>query len=125
MDLDHFKDCNDTYGHRAGDLVLQALSGMLIEQTRKQDIVCRFGGEEFLVVLPNTHLSIARQRAEEWRAAFQDLVVAMGDLEIKTTLSAGLACYPLDGDKAEELIKVADDALYKAKQEGRNQVFWL
>jgi len=125
MDLDHFKDCNDTYGHKAGDLVLQALSDMLTEQTRKQDIVCRYGGEEFLVVLPNTHLSIARQRAEEWREAFQDLVVAMGDLEIKTTLSAGLACYPLDGDKAEELIKVADVALYKAKQEGRNQVFWL
>jgi len=98
---------------------------LLTEQTRKQDIVCRYGGEEFLVVLPNTHLSIARQRAEEWREAFQDLVVAMGDLEIKTTLSAGLACYPLDGDKAEELIKVADVALYKAKQEGRNQVFWL
>jgi diguanylate cyclase (GGDEF)-like protein len=125
MDLDHFKDCNDTYGHKAGDLVLKALAEMLTDRTRKQDIVCRYGGEEFLVVLPNTHLNVARERAEEWRGEFQNLVIEMGDLEIKTTLSAGLACYPLDGDTIEKLLQVADEALYKAKQEGRNQVFWL
>ena len=124
MDIDHFKRCNDTFGHKAGDLVLQALAKMLTEQTRKQDIVCRYGGEEFLVVLPNTLLDIARQRTEEWRLAFQDLVVKLDENQINATLSAGIACYPFDGDSAEILLKVADDALYKAKHGGRNQVVW-
>lgn len=124
IDIDHFKRCNDTFGHKAGDLVLQALAEMLTEQTRKQDIVYRYGGEEFLIVLPNTLLNVARERTEEWRQTFQGIVVKMDENQINATLSAGIACYPFDGDSVDVLLKVADDALYKAKQGGRNRVVW-
>ena len=124
MDIDRFKNCNDTYGHKAGDLVLQALAEMLVETTRKEDIICRYGGEEFLVVLPGTLADIAHQRTEQWRQKFQELCISLEELQIQTTLSAGIACHPFDGDTMEKLLKVADDALYRAKQSGRNRVIW-
>ena len=124
MDIDRFKNCNDTYGHKAGDLVLQALAEMLVETTRKEDIICRYGGAEFLVVLPGTLADIAHQRTEQWRQKFQELCISLEELQIQTTLSAGIACHPFDGDTMEKLLKVADDALYRAKQSGRNRVIW-
>jgi len=124
MDLDRFKNCNDTYGHKAGDLVLQALADMLCETTRKEDIICRYGGEEFLVVLPGTQAEIASQRTELWRQKFQEQCVSIDDMEISMTLSAGIACFPDDGETMDQLLISADDALYKAKQTGRNRVVW-
>jgi diguanylate cyclase (GGDEF)-like protein len=122
MDIDRFKNCNDSYGHKAGDLVLQALADMLTDTTRKEDIICRYGGEEFLVVLPGTLAEVARERTELWRQKFQELCVLFDDVEISTTLSAGIACFPVDGDSMDRLLTVADNALYKAKQTGRNRV---
>ncbi|HBY07770.1 MAG TPA: hypothetical protein DEH22_08310 [Chloroflexi bacterium] len=123
MDIDRFKKCNDTYGHKAGDMVLQGLAEMLLETTRKEDLVCRYGGEEFVVVLPGSKPEITYQRTEIWRQNFQDQCISIENAEIHTTLSAGIACFPVDGDSMDLLLMAADNALYRAKQAGRNQVF--
>jgi diguanylate cyclase (GGDEF)-like protein len=122
MDIDRFKRCNDTFGHKAGDLVLIALANMLLNMTRREDIVCRYGGEEFLVVLPGMEGEDARLRTEEWRLTFQHLTIPQRGFRLKATLSAGIACYPNDGNTLDKLLRVADESLYKAKQAGRNQV---
>jgi diguanylate cyclase (GGDEF)-like protein len=122
IDLDHFKKLNDRYGHKAGDLILQALSHQLIESTRGGDIACRYGGEEFLVVLPRAPVEMAYQRAEQWRSLFEELRVRYDTTELKTTISAGVATYPANGKTADAVITMADAALYAAKNTGRNRV---
>lgn len=122
MDIDHFKEFNDTYGHKAGDLMLQALAEMLRKQTRSGDVPCRYGGEEFLVVLPNASLEAARERAEQWRGSFEALRVYSGHELLQTTLSFGIAAYPQHGQSGDEVIQAADKALYAAKAAGRNCV---
>lgn len=122
MDIDHFKDINDTYGHTAGDVVLQHLGNQLRALTRTGDIVCRFGGEEFLIVLPNTRVASAAQIAERIRVTFQESSVLSGETEIKTTISFGIAEFPEDGSTEAEALDLADKALYAAKRNGRNQV---
>lgn len=124
LDADHFKDFNDTYGHIAGDIVLKHLSELLIRNSRKEDIACRFGGEEFVLVLPGTDKTVARQRAEDLR-----LIIENGDpiKHLKKTLpnvtvSLGVALLPEHGNTALTLITAADEALYQAKDEGRNRV---
>ncbi|MBI2306848.1 MAG: diguanylate cyclase [Rhodocyclales bacterium] len=122
IDLDHFKRVNDTYGHKAGDRVLQALAQMLQAHAREGDVPCRFGGEEFLLVLPRMTRENARRRAEQWREAFAGQVTRHGEIEIHCTMSVGLATYPGDATSGEGLIAGADRALYKAKAGGRNRV---
>jgi len=122
IDLDHFKKVNDTYGHQAGDEVLRFFSGMLNERARTEDILCRYGGEEFLLLLPKMPLEVARARAEQWRADFEAVTVATGEHRIKTTLSVGIAAYPDHGTTPDELTQSADRALYLAKTAGRNRV---
>lgn len=122
IDLDHFKRVNDTYGHQAGDEVLRYFSGMLSERARVEDILCRYGGEEFLLLLPRMPLEVARERAEQWRSDFESLTVAVGDHRIQTTLSVGIAAYPDDGTTPDQLTQSADQALYRAKKDGRNRV---
>jgi len=122
IDIDHFKQVNDTYGHQAGDEVLKRLAGILCENARSEDIACRYGGEEFLLLQPKMPLAMARERAEQWRAAFAAMTVPFGDLRIQTTLSIGVAAYPGHGKSADELIECADRALYLAKSAGRNRV---
>lgn len=122
IDIDRFKDVNDTYGHSAGDLVLQQLAHQLQTLTRTGDIVCRYGGEEFLIVLPNTHVDIAFQIAERIRSAFQELSISSGDRQIKATLSVGISEFPSDSAVGMETLDLADRALYAAKHGGRNQV---
>jgi diguanylate cyclase (GGDEF)-like protein len=122
VDLDHFKNVNDTYGHKAGDEVLRALGALLQSTSREEDIPCRYGGEEFLVVLPRMPLVIARQRAEHWREAFSKQKTCYGDCEIASTMSIGLATYPDHAATAEALIDSADRALYRAKSAGRNRL---
>jgi diguanylate cyclase len=122
MDLDHFKNVNDTYGHQGGDEVLKALAALLLANVRASDVACRYGGEEFLLLLPNMHCDAALERAEQWRAAFAATTVNYGGAAIKATLSIGIACYPQDGASVEELTRCADLALYQAKEQGRDRV---
>lgn len=122
IDLDHFKRINDTFGHPAGDDVLKSLAGLLGAHVRGSDVVCRFGGEEFLVVLPGMGREAALQRAEQWRSGFESQRVASGAHVIAATLSVGIATGLDDGATTAELVRAADDALYRAKRAGRNQV---
>ncbi|HPH96280.1 MAG TPA: diguanylate cyclase [Anaerolineaceae bacterium] len=122
IDIDHFKHTNDTYGHPAGDIVLQTLADFLARHTRQVDMVCRMGGEEFLVVLPNASRKFTRQRAEEWRQAIQDTAISLQNAQIHITVSIGIASYPQDGASAQSVISAADAALYLAKSGGRNRV---
>jgi diguanylate cyclase (GGDEF)-like protein/PAS domain S-box-containing protein len=122
VDVDHFKRLNDTYGHPAGDEVLRTLGRLLQHHARSSDIPCRYGGEEFVVVLPDMPLEAARKRAELVRQDFADVRIAFGGAELVATLSIGVSGYPGHGNTADELIRAADLALYEAKQSGRNRV---
>jgi diguanylate cyclase (GGDEF)-like protein/PAS domain S-box-containing protein len=121
-DIDHFKQLNDTYGHQAGDEILKALGEVLRKHARAGDIPCRYGGEEFVVILPDMPLEAARERAELVRRDFADLRFAFGDNQLDSTISIGISVYPEYGTTADELIGAADQALYEAKQTGRNRV---
>lgn len=122
IDIDYFKKINDTYGHPAGDEVLRNLGAMLGSMARAADLACRYGGEEFLLLMPTMTLQPARVRADELRAAFGATVVEFGDFRLQATLSIGIAVYPDHGSSANELINCADRALYRAKLSGRDQV---
>ena len=122
MDIDNSKLINDTYGHRAGDLILQALGELLKNNIRLEDIACRYGGEEFVVVMPGASLQTANERAEIIRSRFEVLRVAYESWNIHATVSLGVAAYPLHGSNSEEVLIRADRALFRAKQEGRNRV---
>ena len=122
LDLDHFKQVNDTYGHAAGDEVLKALSSVLRQGARESDIICRYGGEEFLIALPRMSLEQAQQRVEAWRLEFSQTDIRHGDLSFSITLSAGIAGFPDHGADVDTLLSRADEALYRAKDEGRNRV---
>ena len=123
FDIDHFKNFNDTLGHDAGDAILRELGTFLLEQFRSEDIVCRFGGEEFIVILPGASLDNTRKRAESLRKAVKQLdVYHHGTLLNKITLSIGVASFPDHGEDAEALLRAVDQALYRAKNEGRDQV---
>ena len=122
VDIDHFKKINDTHGHQAGDQILTSLGEQLADMARADDVACRYGGEEFILVLPGMSLDTARSRAEDLRASFARTVVVYGDLNLQATLSIGIAVYPAHGKSADELIRCADMALYQAKGAGRNRV---
>jgi diguanylate cyclase (GGDEF)-like protein/PAS domain S-box-containing protein len=122
LDLDHFKAVNDTYGHAAGDRVLQALALMLMLHTRQGDIVCRYGGEEIVAVLPGAPSEVALARAEQWRAQFAQSAVEQLGQAAQTTFSAGVATFPQHGATSEAVLRAADQALYAAKAAGRNRV---
>jgi diguanylate cyclase (GGDEF)-like protein len=121
-DVDHFKHINDRYGHRAGDLMLQALGELMKKCVRSADIVCRYGGEEFVIVMPGASAPTVSKCAEEIRARFEALRVAADDHEIQATISLGAVIYPLHGSNVDEVFVRADRAMYQAKQEGRNRV---
>ncbi|MDO8933656.1 MAG: diguanylate cyclase [Rhodocyclaceae bacterium] len=122
IDVDRFKQLNDTYGHQAGDQVLIALGALLREDTRTEDLPCRYGGEEFVVLMPRMTLELARERADHWRSRFAELTIRHGELTMQTTISLGIAAYPNHGHGADELAQCADLALYLAKHDGRNRV---
>jgi diguanylate cyclase (GGDEF)-like protein len=123
LDLDHFKQLNDTYGHGAGDAVLRSSAGLLQSTFRQDDIVCRTGGEEFLVILPTADAKMVLQRAEELRRAIEQIQVSYrGKALPAVTVSGGAAIFPQHGMTGTELIRAADMALYQAKERGRNQI---
>lgn len=122
LDLDYFKMVNDTYGHDAGDAVLRALSKVMRQSVRASDLVIRYGGEEFLIVLIDTPPEGADQVAENIRAAVERLEVQTGNVVLQKTISIGLADFPNDSDTFWQAVKFADVALYRAKENGRNRV---
>ncbi len=122
MDLDYFKDVNDTYGHEAGDVVLKTIAETVTKQSRHGDFVCRYGGEEFVLVMPNIGIEKARERAEALHQIIDDLNIPYGRFNLTTTISMGIAWYPAHGKTKEELMRAADMAMYVAKNTGRNRV---
>jgi diguanylate cyclase (GGDEF)-like protein len=123
IDVDHFKQFNDNHGHDAGDTVLREVGKCLETVFRDEDVACRFGGEEFVVVLPGAALDAAARRAEELRAKIEALSVRYLDHHLpRITISVGVAAFPEAGDNPQSVLKAADDALYRAKEGGRNRV---
>lgn len=120
LDVDHFKIINDTFGHKTGDKVVIALGKMLEVESRKADCVSRFGGDEFILVMPEMNIENAYQRAEIWRNNFSKLNIPGIEKDFKITISIGIACFPADGSDADSLLDAADQALYLAKQSGRD-----
>jgi diguanylate cyclase (GGDEF)-like protein len=123
LDLDNFKHFNDTYGHDAGDSLLRELGRLLRGQLRKSDISCRYGGEEFVLVLPDSSLADAEQRVEQIRAQIKDLQIPHGEQRLSAlTVSAGVAQAEDHNGDPRELLRAADTALYAAKNAGRDRV---
>jgi diguanylate cyclase (GGDEF)-like protein len=122
LDLDHFKKVNDTYGHPAGDKVIKAIAHLLRQRLRKSDAVGRYGGEEFVAVLPRCGLNEARALMEDVRQRFSEIVFTVDQTHFKVTLSAGIASYRAGIERAEQLLQEADAALYQAKAGGRNRI---
>jgi two-component system cell cycle response regulator len=123
LDIDFFKSVNDTYGHDAGDDVLREFSLRLKKSIRGIDLACRYGGEEFVVVMPDTDMAVATMVAERLRRriASEAFKINQGERNVEVTISIGLAALgPADG--AASILKRADQALYRAKHEGRNRV---
>jgi diguanylate cyclase (GGDEF)-like protein len=123
LDLDHFKRFNDTFGHIAGDMVLRSVAEFIQTKVREEDVVCRYGGEEFLLILPEISRPDLSQRAEQLRLGLQSLTINYNEEILDSiTGSLGVAVYPDHGATAELLFQTADTALYHAKQRGRNRV---
>jgi diguanylate cyclase (GGDEF)-like protein len=123
LDADHFKQFNDTFGHTAGDMVLKAIAERFVASVRSEDIVCRYGGEEFVIILPDISSEHAAERAQQIRGAIDSLrVTERGQMLGPVTVSIGAALYPRDGRSIEGLLQAADRSLYIAKKNGRNRV---
>jgi len=123
IDIDQFKHFNDKYGHDAGDFVLSAVARAITKNIRVSDIACRYGGEELVVVLCEANLECALERAEQLRQAIRGTnLTHLGQTLPAPTASFGVAVYPANGTKPADLLKAADQALYRAKQEGRDRI---
>src|SRR6267154_433313 len=123
LDVDHFKRFNDSFGHEAGDLVLRELAGVLRRFARKSDVACRYGGEEFLVLLPECPFDAARSKAEQLRVEVAKLELRYDDHPLgPVTVSLGVAAFPDHAKESAELLRHADEALYEAKGDGRNRI---
>lgn len=124
VDIDHFKKFNDTYGHRAGDFVLNAVGQTIKKSLRTQDIVCRYGGEEFCIIMPMTLSKDAAMVMSRIRSDFQDRYFhsPYDKTDFNVNISIGVAQYPNDSNEGDNLVRCADEALYEAKETGRNRV---
>jgi diguanylate cyclase (GGDEF)-like protein len=121
LDLDHFKDVNDSYGHTTGDEALRSVAARLREQIRHPDTIGRYGGEEFLIVLPNSEIKAAGEQAERLCQTIRALQIEANEHSFKVTISIGVAQYRVGDENWEEFLHRADEALYKAKDLGRDQ----
>lgn len=122
MDIDLFKEINDSYGHAFGDEVLRVLSAQINKHIRAGDIAYRYGGDEFVIIMPGAGIETARDRANIICKAFNTLVINENEKEFTATISVGIAIYPEHGSDGDEILRNADFALYQAKQGGRNRV---
>jgi diguanylate cyclase (GGDEF)-like protein len=126
IDIDHFKKVNDTHGHECGDTVLAGLGELMRQQKRRQDVVCRYGGEEFVIILAETSLDAAFKVAEKTRQLVAESDFRCGDLKIPVAISLGVASATEHRPASDtDLVKIADQGLYRAKQEGRNRTVVL
>lgn len=122
-DIDHFKRFNDTHGHQAGDAVLRAIGSFLLAHTRSSDVACRYGGEEFTIVLPDSTAEETESTAERLLEDFRNFEVTIdGQTLSGITISIGIATFPVNGQTAMEMVQAADEALYAAKREGRDRL---
>ncbi len=121
IDLDHFKDVNDTYGHAAGDQVLRFMASELRDRIRQPDEIGRYGGDEFLMILPNTSASAAAEQANRLCQQLWSTTLAPGRVPVQVSLSIGIAQYQSHGDNWHALLERADQALYQAKSDGRKR----
>ena len=121
IDIDHFKNINDTFGHPVGDEVLQRLAGELRHRIRQPDTIGRYGGEEFLVILPHSMLQAATQQAERLCEHIRSLLIKSGEQGISLTISIGIAQYKIQNEDWQTFLSRADAALYQAKNNGRDQ----
>jgi len=122
MDMDNFKQFNDTYGHKCGDVILQSITKFLQEHSRRGDVVCRYGGEEFVILMPNVSLEIGYERADMWRQDFSESAIEYDGMKLFATFSAGVATFPQHGMTGDVILQAADKALYKSKDAGKNKV---
>ncbi|MCK4462704.1 MAG: GGDEF domain-containing protein [Candidatus Omnitrophica bacterium] len=122
VDIDHFKNCNDRYGHMVGDAVLREVASIIKSNIRQIDLAARYGGEEFTVLLPETGRDGALHVAERIRKACEDRLISAYDENLKFAVSIGISVYPEDAKDSEPLIEKADEAMYRSKQAGRNRV---
>ena len=123
LDIDHFKQLNDTYGHEAGDVVLREVAAVMRQAVRGEDTICRYGGEEFVAILPELCVDDALARAESIRHLVSELrLYHRGESLREITISIGIAVYPQNGESLDQLLSLADRALYEAKHMGRNRV---
>jgi diguanylate cyclase (GGDEF)-like protein/PAS domain S-box-containing protein len=122
LDIDYFKKINDTYGHKCGDFVLQTFAKFLSDHVRTADLLCRFGGEEFVILMPNASTESAYERAEVLRKQFEEMNIDFENQKIKGTFSAGVATFPAHAGSSETVLSLADQALYQSKANGRNRV---
>ena len=126
LDVDHFKTLNDTYGHEAGDVMLKRIADQMKHFRSGSDVVCRYGGEEFVLILPGMTLDVLHKRLEALRADIEHMQVNFeGRILPICTVSMGVVRYPVDNDDSTELIRLADAAMYRAKQNGRNRIEWV
>lgn len=126
LDIDNFKNYNDTWGHQKGDDILISISKILLESSRKIDCVCRYGGEEFAIILPDASKDDALVIAERIRSSIADysFINDAARPAQKITVSLGTATFPADANEKSELIRLADEALYRAKTNGKNRIFY-
>lgn len=124
IDIDHFKKFNDTWGHAAGDVALKGVAAAILASVRQSDLLVRYGGEEFVVLLPGMDVQAAMERVEDMRMTVEQLPLSIPRREdsAKVTVSIGLAVYGLDGTQAEDLLDRADARLFEAKGKGRNRL---
>jgi diguanylate cyclase (GGDEF)-like protein len=123
LDVDDFKRFNDTCGHAAGDAILRELGSLLLRHVRREDIPCRYGGDEFVIVLPDVSLDVTRERAELLQEDVRHLhILCEGQILESVTISLGVAVFPNHGSTSAAILRAADAALYRAKREGRGRV---
>jgi diguanylate cyclase (GGDEF)-like protein len=123
MDLDFFKNINDTYGHACGDAVLQHVAQIILKSIRSADVAARYGGEEFVVLVSKPGKKVVLEIAERIRATIEASKVSYKDVLLEITISCGVACYNRKKDFSPHImIERADKALYKSKQDGRNRI---
>ena len=123
-DIDFFKKVNDQYGHQAGDYVLKIVAGIMKSTFRKTDVCCRYGGEEFLVILPSADYDSASRAADTLRRAVEAKEIIFDGTRIPVTISCGVSTFDIETESVDNTMARADAALYEAKRSGRNQVFF-